>query len=48
MIRRELRIYEGELFSGVALKLSKARVQALGYFETVEVTTKKGSAPTTR
>jgi len=44
VIRRELRIYEGELFSGVALKFSKQRVQALGYFETVEVTTKKGSA----
>jgi outer membrane protein insertion porin family len=44
VIRRELRIYEGELFSGVALRASKARVQALGYFETVEVTTKKGSA----
>ena len=44
VIRRELRIYEGELFSGVALKYSKQRVQALGFFETVEVTTKKGSA----
>ena len=43
VIRRELHIYEGELFSGLALKLSKQRVQALGYFETVEITTKKGS-----
>jgi outer membrane protein insertion porin family len=44
VIRRELRLYEGELFSGTGLKLSKQRVQALGFFETVEVTTKKGSA----
>ncbi len=44
VIRRELHIYEGELFSGTAMKFSKARVQALGFFETVELTTKKGSA----
>jgi outer membrane protein insertion porin family len=45
VIRRELRIYEGELFSGVGMKASKARVTALGYFETVEVNQKKGSRP---
>ncbi len=44
VIRRELRIYEGELFSATGVKTSKARVTALGYFETVEITTKKGSA----
>jgi outer membrane protein insertion porin family len=44
VIRRELRIFEGELFSGTGLKVSKQRVTALGYFETVEITTKKGSA----
>jgi outer membrane protein insertion porin family len=44
VIRRELRIYEGELYSASGVKLSKSRVTALGYFETVEVTTKKGSA----
>lgn len=44
VIRRELRIYEGELFNGSALKTSKNRVTALGYFETVEITTKPGSA----
>ena len=44
VIRRELRIYEGELFSATGIKLSKQRVTALGYFETVEISTKKGSA----
>ena len=45
VIRRELRIYEGELFTGTGVKVSKQRVQALGFFETVEITTRKGSAP---
>ncbi len=44
VIRRELRIYEGERFSGTGLKVSKQRVTALGFFETVEITTKRGSA----
>ncbi|HET6922705.1 MAG TPA: outer membrane protein assembly factor BamA [Anaeromyxobacteraceae bacterium] len=44
VIRRELRIYEGELYGASAIKTSKQRVTALGFFETVEVTTKKGSA----
>jgi outer membrane protein insertion porin family len=44
VIRRELRIYEGELYGASAVKLSKQRVTALGFFETVEITTKKGSA----
>jgi outer membrane protein insertion porin family len=43
VIRRELRIYEGELYSGTALRVSKQRVTALGFFETVEITTSKGS-----
>lgn len=44
VIRRELRIYEGERFSGTGLKTSKQRVTALGFFETVEISTKRGSA----
>lgn len=43
VIRREMRIYEGELFNGSGLKVSKDRVTALGYFETVEVSHKPGS-----
>jgi outer membrane protein insertion porin family len=44
VVRRELRIYEGELFSAAAINQSKTRVNALGYFESVNVTTEKGSA----
>ena len=43
VIRRELRIYEGERFSGTGMRQSKQRVNALGFFETVEITTKPGS-----
>jgi outer membrane protein insertion porin family len=42
VIRRELRIYEGELFSASGLRRSKERVNALGFFETVEITYKPG------
>ena len=44
VVRRELRIFEGEWFSSTGLRTSKARVNALGFFETVEITTRKGSA----
>ena len=44
VVRRELRFYEGETFSGVAMRTSKGRVMALGFFETAEITTKKGSS----
>ena len=37
VIRRELRIYEGELFSGSKLRISKERVERLGYFAPGEV-----------
>ncbi|HEX8706152.1 MAG TPA: outer membrane protein assembly factor BamA, partial [Myxococcaceae bacterium] len=44
VIRREMRVYEGELYSGTGVRRSKERVTALGYFETVDVTQKPGSA----
>jgi outer membrane protein insertion porin family len=44
VIRRELRIYEGELFSGTGLRQSRQRVTALGFFETVDITTRRGSS----
>jgi outer membrane protein insertion porin family len=47
VIRRELRIAEGELYNGTAIRLSKARVTALGFFEVVDITSKPGSSPTT-
>jgi outer membrane protein insertion porin family len=44
VIRRELRIYEGDLYSAEAIKNSKQRLTALGYFEVAEISTRKGSA----
>jgi outer membrane protein insertion porin family len=44
VIRRELRIYEGELYSGTGMRQSKQRVTALGFFESVEITTRRGSS----
>ncbi len=43
VIRRELRIIEGEPFSQTALDYSKRRVNALGYFEKVDLSTRRGS-----
>ncbi len=44
VIRRELEIEEGELFSETKLESSRRRVTALGYFERVDVSTEQGSA----
>ncbi len=45
VIRRELRIYEGEYYSASQLRLSEQRTTALGFFEKVDVTTRQGSEP---
>ena len=42
VIRRELRINEGDLYNASAIALSKARVTALGFFETVEINQRRG------
>ena len=44
VIRREMRVYEGELFSGSGLRNSRQRVTALGFFETVDISQRRGSA----
>ena len=44
VIRREMPIHEGEKFSQTGIDISKGRITALGYFETVEVTHGPGSA----
>ncbi|QAT84144.1 OMP85 family outer membrane protein [Corallococcus coralloides] len=44
VIRRELRVYEGELYNGTGVKRSRERVTALGFFETVEITQHPGSS----
>ena len=43
VVRRELRIYEGELTSASAREFSQRRINALGFFETVEIKTRRGS-----
>lgn len=45
VLRREMEIEEGQLFSETKLEDSKRRVTALGYFERVDVSTEQGSAP---
>lgn len=45
VIRREFRIAEGALYSQTQLETSRAFVQALGYFERVELSESEGSAP---
>ncbi len=48
VIRRELRAYPGESFSGAKLKRSKERLYNLGFFEDVRFETEPGTAPNTR
>ncbi|MCG5056363.1 MAG: outer membrane protein assembly factor BamA [Myxococcales bacterium] len=44
VIRREMRIVEGEEFSQSALDLSKRRVTALGFFERADMATARGTS----
>lgn len=44
VIRREMKISEGELYNQTALDVSQRRVNALGFFENVNVSTKRGSS----
>src|SRR5438094_5893331 len=43
VIRREMRINEGDLYSGTGIRLSKQRITALGFFDSVEINTRRGS-----
>src|SRR5229473_133809 len=43
VIRREMRINEGDLYNGTAVRLSKQRVTALGFFDNVEINNRRGS-----
>ena len=47
VLRREMEIEEGQLFSETKLEDSKRRTVALGYFERVDVSTEQGSSPET-
>jgi outer membrane protein insertion porin family len=44
VIRREMKIAEGELYNQTDLETSRKRINALGYFEKVDVSTKRGSS----
>ncbi len=44
VVRRQLRVYEGEYYSGTGLETSRRRVNMLGFFEKVDITEKRGSA----
>src|SRR5690606_32835161 len=45
VIRREVQLFEGELYSQTQAETSRARIQALGYFERVEMSEEEGSGP---
>ncbi len=45
VIRREFRVSEGDAYSTTKLQRSEQRLNNLGYFESVKVSTDKGSAP---
>jgi len=45
VIRRELEIQEGQLYSESGKEQSRRRVMALGYFERVDVSVEQGSSP---
>ncbi len=44
VIRRQLKVIEGEYFSGRHMKKSSANLNRLGFFEDVQLETKKGSS----
>ncbi|HTT78668.1 MAG TPA: outer membrane protein assembly factor BamA [Stellaceae bacterium] len=45
VIRREMRLVEGDAFNENKLQRSKERIKNLGFFKKVEITTHPGSAP---
>jgi outer membrane protein insertion porin family len=45
VVRRELSISEGDMYSAAAVALSKQRVQRLGYFEEVDIAAKPSDEP---
>ena len=45
VIRREFDISEGDAFNRVLINKAKRRLEALGFFESVKITTRPGSAP---
>ena len=46
VIRREIKLVEGDLFNATSMKRSKARINNLGFFEAVDIKTSAGSDET--
>jgi outer membrane protein insertion porin family len=47
VIRREMRLSEGEPFNAFILERDRTRIKALGFFKSVDVEVKKGASPDT-
>lgn len=45
VIRREFRLVEGDAFNAARVRRSRERLEALGYFRTIDVEQEEGSAP---
>jgi outer membrane protein insertion porin family len=45
VVRREIQINEGDLYRGSLIKASRARLERLGYFEKVDISTPRGAGP---
>ncbi|MDD3293948.1 MAG: outer membrane protein assembly factor BamA [Geobacteraceae bacterium] len=45
VVRREFRVAEGELYSSTGLKRTKQNIENLGFFESANIATAKGSSP---
>lgn len=45
VVRREFELSEGDAFNAVQLQRSRTNIRALGFFKTVELTSREGSAP---
>lgn len=45
VVRREMKLSEGELYNGTAIKRSKQNLMNTGFFEEATINTAKGSAP---
>jgi outer membrane protein insertion porin family len=45
VIRRELRVTEGDAFNRILLDRSRSRIRSLGFFKNVEVTEREGAEP---
>src|SRR6266446_2505072 len=43
VLRREMKIAEGDLYNGTGVRNSKARITALGFFDSVEINQKRGT-----